>query len=650
MAAPTAAGAVALLIDAGKRYNLKHPEKALPLDPATLHRVLMSSARPFDINRYQPKTQKYSRGQYTWIDQGHGMVNLPAAWRALKKERDQRLPSAVMATGADGQKFSIPLDYEIRVLRKSPNGLDYTGVLTAPTPQNTTVPRFGRGIYLDMKATDSLVNVQIKRKLPLNALNRSDAGELSRQLYTSADTFELETEYYGSDKEWLKAGTLAQVDCAEAPAERVTVIGEGALDRPEATDADPRSVAFQVSNLNVCLNRNLLSALTPGDHGAIIKAFRVVDGKREPHPSFEVPVYLAVPHAIVAGGSGYRVQGTVKSFGVDRNYVEVPKGISVLTVTLEVPEAKVQGNVVSGCAGVELMMLEGENTATPIDLPKRDQARVANCDPTGAISGKRKLVVSRMNPRPGLWDIHVLGLYTYKDSAYSLKIDFVNASSSTDRISGANATLTGAFDFTINESSFAPLPSETLSTLQLFSFVQVTKPAISHEETKVFPDSAGVLGRSYDESIASASFGTGGLKGNDLDLKVLACDDVAMTLNCTTVATSAGATDEELATFTPQTNKFYAPEVHGFAVATSPSTFSLTETRRAKEAEQGTIKIAKVDGDAKKFMVDYSFDTAKSKLVASSLFQSGHWHITGDVMIRTADSVPLLRVSVEFSK
>ena len=49
MAAPTATGAVALLIDAAKKYNAKFPNTKLPIDPSTLHRVLMKSAKGFDV-------------------------------------------------------------------------------------------------------------------------------------------------------------------------------------------------------------------------------------------------------------------------------------------------------------------------------------------------------------------------------------------------------------------------------------------------------------------------------------------------------------------------------------------------------------------------------------------------------------------------
>lgn len=649
MAAPAATGAITLLIDAAKRYNVKNPDKALPVDNATLHRVLMASARPFDINSYDPKSGKHTQGQYTWIDQGHGMVNLPAAWKALKKERDLAVPSAVVAVAEDGKKTSVALEYEVRVLRKSPNGNDYTGATTGPAPNGATVPRFGRGIYLDMKETDSMISVQVKRKLPVDALARSDAGDLARQLVTTADTFELETVYYGSRAEWIKAGTLASTNCVASPTSRVTIIGEGPADNFSAQGETPRSTAFGASNLNVCLDRALMQTLPPGDHGAIIKAFRLVEGKRAPHPSFEVPVYLSVPHATIAGGSGYHISGTVKSFGVDRNYVMIPAGVSVLRVVLEVPEAKVSGNVVSGCSGVELMMLEGANTAEPIELTSRTAARASNCDVSGAISTKRVVSVTRTNPTPGVWDVHIFGQYQYPDSAYKLSIDFAKVSTSVTKVEGGIDALQGAFEFTIDDSSLKAVPSAKESTYKLSKLVQRQKPEISNKEEKLFPAVDGTLGRKYDESIGTASFATEGLKGSDLDLKVIQCNDAEMTEGCKSVADSAGSTDEELATFTPEKDKFYAPEVTGYQVASvGAAKFDLIETRNVKEAESGALSVVNMDGA--KFKVQHTFETASSKILASDLFKTGQWNASGDVTVMTEDKVPLLRVPVEVLK
>ena len=132
MAAPTATGAVALLLDAGKRFNALHPDQVLPLDAMTLHKVISESAVPFDATTYETKTKVKTLGQYTWIDQGNGMINLPNAWAALKAARDTKIPSPVYYED-NGKKVDVDLDYQVRVLRNSPDGQDYSGTVEAPT-------------------------------------------------------------------------------------------------------------------------------------------------------------------------------------------------------------------------------------------------------------------------------------------------------------------------------------------------------------------------------------------------------------------------------------------------------------------------------------------------------------------------------------
>lgn len=649
MAAPTAAGAAALLIDAAKRYNAKYPNEPLPIDSATLHRVLTASARPFDVNMFVPKTGKRLRGQYTWIDQGHGMIHLPSAWKALKMERDKRLASAVFTVDSNGRRSSVPLDYEVRVLRVSPNGNDYTGVVMTPTPELGAEPRFGRGIFLDHKSTESFVGVQITRRLPLTAQRREDAGELNRQLVTTADTFSLETVIYGSSLNWIKAGTLGQLDCSLSPIANLTVIGHGPTEAPDANAPDFRSKAFAVSNLNVCLDRELMKSLQPGDHGAIIKAFRTVDGQREPHPSFEVPVYVSVPHGTIAGRAGYKEEGTVRSFGVERHYVAVPEGVSVLKISLEVPEAQVNGTTVKGCAGVELMVLEGLNTAIPAELKPRTKAQISNCDKlSGAVSDKRIVSYHRANPKAGIWDVHVFGSYNFAESQYKLSVDFASVDSSLTEVTGTTDALQGSFEFKVLESSIAVSPSAKSSTYQLSNLVQRQTPLIGNQQTLRVPTVEGSAARTYEADVTSVAFETGGLPGSDLDLAILECSDDTFS-NCKTVVDSTGQTDVERAVFTPTKGKFYIPEVLAYQTHSSvPLKFEFAEKRSFQKVESGRLAISTLAED--EFKVEFDFDISASTLLAYPLFTSGLWSASGDIHVKSEDGGPLLRIPVEVTK
>ena len=55
------------------------------------------------------------------------------------------------------------------------------------------------------------------------------------------------------------------------------------------------AVASRVSTLQVCINQEILGSLPPGDHGAIISAYKYdrETGKKEAHPSFKIPVFIS---------------------------------------------------------------------------------------------------------------------------------------------------------------------------------------------------------------------------------------------------------------------------------------------------------------------------------------------------------------------
>lgn len=647
MAAPTTTGAVALLLDAAKRYNELHPDAKLPLDPATLHRVLSESARPFDVNSYSIKDKKRSVGQYSWIDQGNGMIHLFNAWKALKAERMGRLASAVQIDLGSGKRESVALDYGLRVLRVSPNGLDYTGTQLAPVDTNGAVePRFGRGIYLDINGSDTLIPVQVTRRLPLSATRRDDAGELNRQLVTTADRFTLETTVYGSSVEWLKAGTFDRQDCLASPTAELMVIGTGPVDNFESKDPAVRSAPSAASNLQVCVDRNLINTLPPGDHGALIKAYRLVGSKKEISPSFAVPVYIAVPHATLAGKASYKIDGSVKSFGLDRHYVQIPKDTSLVKVSIEVPAAKVEGIVVSGCSGVELMVLEGGNTVTAPELSPRAKARATNCERSGAASAQRVLSYTRFSPKAGIWDIHVFGQYSYANSPYTLTVEFAKVASSAAEIAGKPDKLNGSLQFSVVDASIKVIPSEAKSVFGLSSLIQDVKPVIAQDQDLEVPSLEGVLARSYDDTIASVTFTTGGLPGSDLDMQIKECDDIGQAV-CKIAATSGGATDEESATITPVKGKFYVPVVTGYKVEGDKPTFKFAEVRKLKKPESGTVKITAAGELA--FKIDYAFDLEHSTLLKSELFLGGKWSVGGDLTLKSDDGAGLLRVPVKIS-
>ncbi len=644
MAAPSATGAIALLLDAAKRYNAAHPAEALPIDSLTLYKVLVASARPFDVARFDPATGASTAGQYTWIDQGTGMIDLPSAWAALKAERDSRVPSAVYAV-KDGVREDVRLDYQIRVLRQSPNGINYDGSIELPADMMAlSGPRFGRGIWLDAKQNDSLIHVQIARRLPFSAVAREDAGELKRLLVSSRDEFVLKTVFYGSNQEWLKAGSLNQLDCAAAPTANLSIQGEGAVDNFGPTSGT--STAARDSTLFACVDRALLSTLPAGDHGALIMAYRKDGDKVEANAEFIVPVYVTIPQKTLAGQAGYEKTGSVQSFGVDRHYVDVPEGTSLVTVTLEVKEAVVSGQSVKGCASARLYAYEAGNTALPTEI---GSGIAKSCDDFGAASNDTRIVTyARTNPTPGLWNLHVFGRYQFPTSDYKLAVQYAKVKTSVDAITGTPDKLDGSIDFQVLDASFDAKPAGETSTLKLSGLAQKTLAQIAENEQQPVANADGEIYRSFDASVVTATFATGGSAGNDLDLYALECaTNTTAVAECAVVGQSAGATDVEAASFAPKADKFYVALVIGYAVSQNEGKYVFTETRALKDADAGTVTVTEENGV---FKVGYEFDQATSKVLLNPLFVGGKYHAIGDLTLRTANGSVMVGLPVDIVK
>lgn len=659
MASPAMAGAVALLLDAAKVYNETHTQDPLAVDARTIRRVLLASGKPFDVTTLDTRTQETRTGQYTWVDEGFGMVNLQRAWSLLKKEKVARKDTAVHFV-ENGISKEVPLDYQVRVLRKNPNGLAYDGSLTAETLGDALEAKFGRGLWIDSKATESLYRVQVARRLPSDVVSRADVGDLAMQLQTTADEFELETTIHGSHLNWVRPGSLNGLDCntpAPAPAPgaafvapRLLVIGEGATDVPiNPQTGKGGSIAQESSVMHICVNRSMIDLLPPGDHGAVVSAYRVIGNKREAVPSFVVPVYVTVPHKTLAGPQGLHVENTVGSFGVGRHYVEVPKGTTIVKVALDIPAASQTGTAVTGCGGVSLEALEGGNTLTPIEFQKAPADAIAqSCTSQGKVAPNDWLRVNIVRPAPkeGIWDLHVFGLYQFKQTAYTLDVQFAKVTSSKTLIDGTKTVLSNTFDVDVVDASYALALSNTNSSFVMTGFGRDQASNVAQGAKVRVPDAAGNQVRTYGADIAKVTISTGLAAGNDLDLEILECDD-AQANTCARAKLSAGPTDVETATFTPKPAKFYIAEVEGYTIKNNGD-FSMREEIFVKTPEKGTLTMTQPT--PKLFSFTTAFDTTTSTLFADARHTSGNYSIEGLIDVKDDGGTLIVRIPVHIKK
>jgi len=642
MAAPAATGAYALLLDAVRKFNKTHPAKKMPADSITLRNVLVESARPFDTTSFDTATGAKTKGRYTWADQGAGMVDLVAAWKKLRALAGAFVPSVITLGGSP-----VEPDYNLIVpAAKNPNGGAYDGSRSVDKE-----PVFGTGLYISHLSRATLAQVHVARKLPEHLAASADAAPLVRQLETTREEFVLRTVIHGSDKQWIIPGVLEQLPCKNAPADNLGIIGHGAGIKIK-TDGTGTLVPGDASTLNICIDRELAADLPPGEHGALIYAYRTAGGLVSPVASFVVPVYMLVPHKTMEASTGYLIDGVARSFDVIRNSIFVPPGTTMLDITLEVPPVKLtsRGDLAPGeeCSGVEMMAYEGGNTQRP-GLSKKE-TRVSNCAADGTPMDPPEghvLKIRRAPPNAGMYELHVFGQFKYSSSKFKLKIDYITSESSIQKITGGIAALAGSFTWNLKEASMPALPDVKASEFSLSAFSAATGNIIKKGDRAAVAGPQGTA-RTYPDGAKRVDISTGGSPGNDIDVILFECPEGTTThehQSCITSDKSAGASDEELVSFIPKKGKVYFFVAEGFEIK-DEGKFTSTETITMPESARGSLFIS---GASPSFNVTHSFDDAVIKanpLFLSELFTSGRYTLNGSLFIAAADGSRLAAMPV----
>jgi hypothetical protein len=589
------------------------------------------------------------------------MVSLPQAWELLKKKAVTKIPTGVTLNDAVNSRLSqsAQLDYKVRVLRSLGNGMKYDGNQTSPAGSvgseggSSSERKFGQGVWLTEQEAENLVEIHMNRSLTLKDLGRTDVGDLLRQLNTSAENFALDTVYYGSQTAWLKVGVPQSVSCSasDIPESRtLTIYGAGAVDAPVNGNGGPSLNPMRASSLYLCLKKNLIAELPAGDHGAIVRAYRVVNGQRDITASFEIPVYLTVPHHAAAMQAKFSVSRQISSFMVDRHYVRIPKGVSVLRVSLEVPKADANDGGVS-CSGVSLMVLAGGNTRTPADLAMSGSV-AQSCTTLGAPVNNRLAVrFTELKPMAGIWDLHVFGRYQFPDSKYALNIDYATFDEIAPLVLKPETLAAGEFAAVLKESTFDAEPDSGKSQFTLNSLVGKTQHEIAKTQgTIVIPSASGQLARTYRPETGTVTVTTSAsMDGLDIDMVIDECDDPELK-NCKSVAQSGSATANERGVFVPSTGKYYAVRISPYEIPADKAGFLSTETINAQKPEVGTLRVARDSAVTGGFKISYGFEGTASQLLADPMFTSGVYGIEGAMKLSNSAGVSLIQVPVSVGR
>ncbi len=650
MASPSAAGAAALLLDAIHRHNAKaSPQRQMPTDALTLARIIQSSARPFDVNTYDPESGEIRQGQYTWIDQGNGMINLPQAWKMLQHLAANPIAPSITAPDDKGVEQPVVLDYEVRTRFVNRHKIAYDGSVTANDrdiegldtnlTQEAVDLKYGRGLWIDYNGTRAIYSARINRSLPFSLSKRADARELTRRLESTVDKFKIVTVIHGSSVPWLKAGTLLSQDCSQSQVTPYhTVVGPG---------------VNQASILLACVDRTQVSKLPPGDHGALIYGYRVDERDNvEAHASFIVPVYLTVPHfdikkvvSVGRDGSstvlpGYELKGVVPAYGVRRNYIEVPAGVVLMNIRVELPPAVIVDGMRQNCGGAALSISRGG----PLDLPE-DSPSVSTCNPVGEdINSMPTGMISESNPTPGVWEVHVGGHWAFRGSAYTLKVDFVQVEASRSEITGTASALSGDLELTLRRSlDLLPVAEKSELVLEWLTS-QRTVASVGHKATIALTDSAKLSTFQYPSTIMEVKVETFHTDRTiDVDLKIMECADATVSSPCQEVASSAGPDSYESAKFIPRSDRVYRYEVEGFDTKGVPAAIFYTISERYAAESTGVTIDALSDNSYK---VSYAMGTDQSRILQLPRFISGQAVAEGQLIVKTATLETVARIPV----
>ncbi len=618
MAAPAATGSYALLLDAIRKFNAKNADSPMPTDVATLRSVLVQSARKIG-----------APGEFTWMDQGTGVIDLVAAWNILLDLRAEKISSGV----ADAKGNNVALDYEVLTSLTNPTGQVYDGSRKeAVDPSGATVPAFGAGIYVNFYDTRTLSGVYVQRRLPETLLASESAGDLSVALETSAEEFVLKTDF-GGDEAWVKPGVLQQPNCMDSDTANLNLIGRG-NEVQVAADGSGELNPLGAANLYVCIDRAKIAAMSAGDHGALIYAYKTDGTNVSKVPSFVVPVALTIPNRTLADSTAYDINATAQSFEVSHNYVTIPKGATLARVTLEVPQQR------SGdqCSEVLLMPLEGDHmTPPPADL----SLLATNCSSNGvaAPDASRTVVMDVPNPKGGVWDLPVFGIYMFPVSHYRLRVDYVMSSVSVSAITGDSSKLSGSFEWKLGDSSLTTAPDATKSSYNLNGLYHRENSKVKKGQDLAVGGPLGQF-RSYPAGTLAVAIDTGGSTGNDIDLTELECDTAGDVSSCAAIAQSGTPTDVEHVSFVPKAGKFYVAVVSGYAISDSGNFFC--DERISLAAESGTLAINS-DGD-KSDSINYSLSSdavSSSALLSNPLATSKQYQIFGSIVLRSTDGIVL---------
>jgi hypothetical protein len=297
--------------------------------------------------------------------------------------------------------------------------------------------------------------------------------------------------------------------------------------------------------------------------------------------------------------------------------------------------------------------MEGLNTRETFSRPT--DARIMNCLPDGTAAPARllRLEFVKQNPTAGIWDMHVMGLFRYASSEYSLTVDYITGESSTRLIEGVAGSLNGELSWQLKTASVPVHLSAEKSALALSQLLHTATASIQQGEVSWVTGPTGSM-RTYPPEVKTVSIRTDGATGSDIDLRVAECSSLATSPadpTCRLVGVSAGGTSTERVDFEPSEGFAYVVLVDGYEVANGTQEYQNSERLVFHSGAERYPVALHEKGDGR-FDVNYALSAAQlatSTLGQSELFQGGLYQLEGALALKNADGLIVDSIAVRLT-
>jgi len=361
----------------------------------------------------------------------------------------------------------------------------------------------------------------------------------------------------------------------------------------------------------------------------MIQAYRKdASGRIEKYPTFEVPVYLMVPHHSLKDGKNVDLRKDVRGFGVDKSFVRVPEGTTLVRIHGEVNVAQSSDE----CNGVVMSMQHGVNVLA-------SEGVLLNCGIDGKPgNGRRVYDKTYFRPPAGLWNFDAFGIYWFDKTKYNLKVDFVKVEHTLAKdllLATKPEETTGKFNMLLADKSYEIKPDVSKSMYAYYGFGAQTSVSVKTGEAAKIKSPEGLEYKVYSSDVLGVIVDTTVKnKSSDVDVVVYECEftgsaeaPVVDSSTCQVKEQAMTASGDEHVEFYVEPDYAYAIEIQGYDTGNAKETVQVKTVQYMKNIEKGSLSFA--EKSKNDYDVSYALDYQNSAMLKDARYTSKKYFIEG---------------------